>query len=127
MWICKNCGEPHQDQFHECWKCAASQSQDSIKAGEPPLHPAPSPEDRKLRPLGFFVKWGVAGFVVVTILALGLLNFINPTATFEGQALFSLGVGGTAGIAVGLFCWVAFPYEPIEQKEADNKTSTFSD
>ena len=30
MWICSKCGEPHQDQFKECWKCVGGEIQCKI-------------------------------------------------------------------------------------------------
>src|SRR6266852_7911971 len=117
MWICQRCGEPHQDQFKECWKCAGAQAEESVVAGEPPPRPAPSPTERKLRPLSSIIVRGLVGFLVGLLLSLSSLNFINPKAVLPDVSstdkfVISLWAGAIVGSVVGLFIWVMFPYEP---------------
>jgi hypothetical protein len=127
MWVCKRCGEPHQDQFKECWKCVGAQAEESVMAGEPPPRAAPLPTERKLRSLGSIIVRGLVGFLVGMVLSLSSLNFINPVTVLPevtvvsstDKFVFSLIAGAFVGLAVGLFFWVLFPYEPTATNQAE--------
>lgn len=135
MWICQTCGEPHQDQFKECWKCVGTQIDERRMAGEPPPKASlPAPE-RKLRSLGSIVVRALAGFLIGMVLSLSSLNFINPRAILpevmvvssSDKFFLSLIAGAILGTLVGLFIWVVFPYAPCIGNEADDKTAPPSD
>jgi hypothetical protein len=116
MWICPRCGEPHQDQFKECWKCVGSEMNEHVTA-EPPRLTAPTPE-RRLRPVGSILLRAGAGFLIGVLLSLSSCDLVNPRALLPGQELspaaktvFALVVGLIFGLVVGLFFWVVFPYQ----------------
>jgi membrane protease YdiL (CAAX protease family) len=125
MWVCPNCGEPHQDQFRECWKCVgaeieAEQQQLEVAAPSPPNAPA----ERRLRGYGWFLSRAAAGFLVGTLLSLMGLNYLNAQIRQSplgdlgqglspaGMTIAALLVGFVFAVLVGVFAWVVFPYEP---------------
>jgi hypothetical protein len=120
MWICPRCGEPHQDQFKECWKCVGAEMDEHVTA-EPP-RPKPPPE-RRLRSTGSILLRAGIGFLLGMLLSMSSCNFVNPQTVLPGQDLtatnkvfIALVVGAIFGVIVGLFLWVMFPYEPCENR-----------
>jgi hypothetical protein len=103
MWICPNCGEPHDDQFKECWKCASAQVEQHVTAS--PAMPKP---ERKLRSFGSILLRAALAFLIGTILGGATFHSDSLSATLSAGLL----VGLVFGLAVGLFIWVCYPYEP---------------
>ncbi len=66
MWVCEKCGEPHEDHFKICWKCASQDMGDQVTAEAPPHAPPPAPEPR-LRSGGSILVRIAIGFVVGAI------------------------------------------------------------
>ena len=118
MWTCKRCGEPHQDQFKECWKCVGAEMDEHVTA-EPPRPELPKhPPERRLRSTGSILLRAGTGFLLGTLLSMSSCNFISPQTVIPDQDLtatnkviIALIVGATFGVIVGLFFWVMFPYE----------------
>ena len=139
MWICRKCGEPHQDQFKECWKCVGAEIDGQVMAGEPKLPPALPPKERKLRSLGSILLRVGIGFLVGLVIGLSSLNFINPRTILPDEWIVSttnkivLGLiaGAIFGILVGIFIWVVFPYAPMPEsnaaKNADERSTNVFD
>ena len=118
MWICPSCGEPHQDQFKECWKCVGAEMNEHVTA-EPPKPTPPVPE-RRLRPVGSILLRAGVGFLIGVLLSLSSFDLVNPRTLLPGQELspagktvFALAVGSIFGLFVGLFFWVVFPYQRL--------------
>src|SRR6185369_3153996 len=60
MWICRQCGEPHQDDFKLCWKCVGQEMREV-----PELHHALPPGlDRKLRPISWVIVRAAIAVIV---------------------------------------------------------------
>lgn len=121
MWICPRCGEPHQDQFKECWKCIGAEIDEHVTAGTPRPEPSKPPPERRLRSTGSILLRGGIGFLFGTLLSISSCNFVNPQTVLPGQDLsatnktiIALIVGAIFGVIVGLFFWVLFPYEPCD-------------
>ena len=114
MWICERCGEPHQDNFKVCWKCAGDEMTEPMTAE---AIPAPrtlakrAPQERTLRSLGsILARAGIAGVVGMVG---GMALFHRNGATLEEAVVSGSLVGVGLGAFVGIFVWVVFPYEPI--------------
>ncbi len=122
MWTCPRCGEQHEDQFTECWKCAGAESQAQFSAT--PLGPLDA--EPRLRPASAFVKRAFLGFLAGAVLTMLFANVVNihqlnaswPELSLLGTSVLSLIVGLALGGAVGVFVWVLFPYEPAESSES---------
>ena len=137
MWICRKCGEPHQDQFKECWKCVGAEMDEHVVAGEPKLTPTLPPKARTLRSLGSILLRAGIGFLVGMLLGLSSLNFINPKTMLPEEWIVSskdklvLGLiaGAVIGTLVGIFVWVVFPYEPTRDvaKDRDERSTNVFD
>jgi hypothetical protein len=113
MWICERCGEPHEDRFKVCWKCAGDEHQHHVTAEPIPFAPHVVGEgpERKLRSLGSILVRALIAFVVATI---GGAAFFHRTgATLEDAITAGAIAGAAVGAFVGVFIWVVFPYEPI--------------
>lgn len=129
MWICRRCGEPHQDQFKECWKCVGAAMDEHVVAGEPKLTPTLPPKERKLRSVGSILLRAGIGFLVGMLIGLSSLNFINPSKILPEEWIVStkdvivlgLVAGAIFGTLVGIFVWVVFPYEPTQERNADRE------
>ena len=118
MWICPRCGEPHQDQFKECWKCVGAETDEHVTAEPPRPQPPKQPPERRLRSTGSILLRAGIGFLLGTLLSMSSCNFISPQTVISDQDLtatnkviIALIVGATFGVIVGLFFWVMFPYE----------------
>lgn len=128
MWICPTCGEPHEDQFAECWKCAGAALEGQFSTV--PLPPVAT--ERRVRPVSAILSRGVAAFFVGTFIAFvlananqaALLRQVGVEASFAGAAVFSLICGAVLGLIVGLFVWVVFPYEPTPARPTDREASS---
>lgn len=128
MWICAKCGEPHQDQFKECWKCVGAEMESSEHVTAEPPMPTRSPPERRLRSLGSIFSRAVVGFLVGALLSLMGLNFIHAQVRNSeigqlgqdlspaGLTVLALIVGAFFGFLVGLFFWVVFPYESSDKE-----------
>ena len=139
MWICRKCGEPHQDQFKECWQCVGAEMDEHVMAGEPPLKAALPPTERKLRSLGSILLRAGIGFLVGLLIGLSSLNFINPSTILPEEWIISskdkivlgLMAGAVFGTLVGIFVWVVFPYEPPREspvaKNPDERSTNVFD
>src|ERR1043166_4005114 len=122
MWVCSKCGEPHQDQFKECWKCAGIEmSMGEQRAAAPPPATPKAPE-RPLRSTSSVLARAGVGFLIGVVLSLSSLNFVNTQTLLPGQELspgaksvFALVVGVIFAVVVGLFFWVLFPFEPTPE------------
>ena len=117
MWTCPRCGERHEDQFKECWKCFEAQMNEQVTAAPPKAKP-PEPQERKLRSTGSILLRAGIGFLAGMLLSMSSFNFINPQTSLLGLDLsstnvvvFGLVIGLIFGTIVGLFFWVLFPYE----------------
>lgn len=128
MWTCSQCGENHQDQFKDCWKCAGPAMEQPVMALAPP-EPTPAVPERRLRSMGSILLRAGVGFFIGTILSLGTFSVINPQTILptvleisptDKVALALLG-GASLGVLVGLFFWVLFPYELASQSETANE------
>jgi hypothetical protein len=117
MWICPRCSEQHEDQFKECWKCAGAEMHPEATAIA--ARPLPSAEP-KLRPLSSILFRAGLGFVVGLIFGSAVSYRIGPAfwhsgldyEWLNGVLVMGLGAGVVLGLLVGLYYWVAFPYEP---------------
>jgi len=89
MWICPKCGEPHQDQFKECWKCVGAEMEEHVTA-EPP-RPTLPPKERKLRSFQSILMRAAVGFLLGALLSLSSCNFVNPQSLFPGQDISPAG------------------------------------
>ncbi len=128
MWTCPRCGEQHEDQFTECWKCAGADSQAQFSA----LPLVPLDAEPKLRPLSAILKRAFIGFLVGAVLTMLFANIVNlrqfyaawPDLSFLETSVLGLIVGLALGGVVGLFVWVLFPYEPTHRptEPTDGKT-----
>lgn len=118
MWVCPRCGEPHDDHFHVCWKCAAEELRDE------PTTPLPTPPvERNLRPASWILARAAVGFVIGTFL--GVVTFHRYGASLVQASASALVVGVIFGILVAFFFWVFFPYEPATM--IDNANSSRQD
>ncbi|MBM3995905.1 MAG: hypothetical protein FJ303_17395 [Planctomycetes bacterium] len=119
MWVCSKCGEAHQDQFKECWKCVGAE----IEEPAPPPEPAPAEAEpeRPLRSNGSVVLRTVIAAVVGWCLGFAVLQRYGMSAS--DAATNALGVGLFFAGVVGFFAWVVFPFEPApsaaDDKQAD--------
>jgi hypothetical protein len=119
MWTCPRCGEQHEDQFSDCWKCAglAEQGQFSAK----PLPPLQT--EQRLKPLSAFIKVALIAFGVGVVLSMLFTSVVDlhqlvqswPELSLLGTSVLSLVAGVGLGIIAGVFAWVVFPYEPIDR------------
>src|ERR1017187_8199756 len=133
MWICAKCGEPHQDQFKDCWKCVGAEMAAEEHVSAAPPRPTPPPRERRLRPLGSFLSRAAVGFLVGALLSLMGGNYINAQIrnsgighlgqdlSPEGLTVLALIVGAVLGALVGLFFWVVFPYESTDSRQIDRE------
>ena len=133
MWICARCGEPHQDQFRECWKCVGAEMEEVEAAQAPPVRPAAPAPERRLRSVKSILLRAAVGFLVGTLVAMSSFNFILPQTILPseamspaGRSLFALVVGLIFGLVVGLFFWVVLPYEPGQQPTKTEANTTGS-
>src|ERR1700731_2180196 len=128
MWTCPRCGEQHENQFTEGWKCAGAESQAQFSA----LPLVPLDAEPKLRPLSAILKRAFIGFLVGAVLTMLFAKIVNlrqlqaawrELSVLETSVL-SLRVGLALGGAVGIFVWVLFPYEPTNHptEPTDGKT-----
>ncbi len=108
MWICPACGEPHQDQFKECWKCVGNES--DPHAIEAPPHPAPGQESRQLRPLAAVLFRMAVGFGLALLVVVAFLQ--RRGTPLMDATLVGASVGLSAALFVGFLFWVAFPFQP---------------
>lgn len=106
MWICPQCGEPHEIHFRLCWKCASVETH--VQAGPPP--PSAPPVERKVRSLGWVMARALIAFVIGVIL--GMAVFHRHAATLVEAAISGAVVGLILAGVVGVVLWVVFPYEP---------------
>jgi hypothetical protein len=120
MWICPKCGEPHQDQFKDCWKCVGAEMEEHVTAELP--KPLPPGRERRLRSLRSILLRAAIGFVVGLLVSLSSLKFIDLRSVLPAvvdisptnRVAIGLIGGALCGILVGLFFWVALPYEPSD-------------
>ena len=111
MWICPTCGEPHQDQFKECWKCVGAEM--DSQGRENPLQNDNSKlatTERPLRSIGSIVFRVAAGFVIGMLL--GVAVFHRHGASLTQAVMMGAVVGTVVGVIVGVLVWVVFPFEP---------------
>ena len=118
MWTCEKCGEAHQDQFKECWKCVGTEMQPLPAEAPLPSAPPPAPIQRELRStrsmVSLLVPRVAVGFVVGMLACGAILNWRGRPLS---DAIAISGVVGTVfGAVVGVFLWVAFPYEPLKTR-----------
>jgi hypothetical protein len=125
MWVCPKCGEPHEDHFKICWKCASQEMEEQVTAEAPPRVPKPEPRLRSGSVI--LLRVGIA-FVVGVVLGAAAFPMFLP-ATLQASlgeiaasavpcALFA---GVALAIPVGIFFWVIFPYEPTAVPEPAEK------
>ena len=120
MWICPKCGEPHQDQFKDCWRCVGAEMEEQVPAEAPQL--VQPVRERRLRSLGSILVRAAIGFGVGMLVSLSSLNFVNLRSVLPAvidisttnRVVIGLIGGALFGILVGLFFWVALPYDPRE-------------
>ena len=131
MWVCPKCGEPHQDQFKECWKCVGAEMEMGEHVTAEPPRPVLPPAERRLRSFSSVLARAAVGFLIGAVLSLSSLNLVNPQTILPGQELsptaktvFALAVGAIFGIFVGLFFWVLFPYEPTNEPSEPDPGNT---
>lgn len=97
MWVCENCGESHEDQFTECWKCAG----EILKRSQVP--------DQSVRTLKTVINWSVLGMLAGVFMGGGFFLGRGQGLT---EAIFNgCLVGLVFGGMVGAFLWVFFPYQ----------------
>ena len=110
MWTCPNCGEPLEDHFKICWKCASQEPAEQVTTEAPP---PPKPEPR-LRPFSSVLVRAAIAFVVGAIIG-GAISFTSPV---DIQAVYAIYSGLALAIIVGIFYWVILPYEPTSVEPA---------
>src|SRR5260370_39021754 len=89
MWICQRCGEPHQDQFKECWKCVGKGMDEHVTAAPPRPEPPKPPAERRLRSTASILLRASIGFLLGTLLSMSSCNFVNPQTVLPDQDLTS--------------------------------------
>ncbi len=106
MWTCPSCGEQHEDQFKECWKCFGKELQHAVTANSPP----PLAPPRMLRSYGAILARMIVGALIGTLLGVAVFHRwgVSLADAFVAGAI----AGGVIGLLVGIFFWVLFPYEP---------------
>lgn len=119
MWICAKCGEPHQDQFLECWKCVGDEMRPRSVEGTQPSPPQlPHREQRQLRSprsMALLVLSRVAvGFLGGMLL--GMAIYHRNGASFADAGVASAIIGAVIGVFAGLIVWIFCPYEPIKSR-----------
>ena len=126
MWVCQRCGETHQDQFQECWKCFDKQMDEHVAVDPPPVLP-PS-DERLLRPHGFFLVLGSIAAVIGFIIILAIRLKVPGWSLFLAGALEdSILAGVIFGTMVGILCWVLIPYQPFVMHEEKTESSRLPD
>ena len=123
MWVCPRCGEPHQDQFKECWKCVGAETSEHVTA-EPPRPTLPAREPR-LRSLSSVLARGVVGFGVGMLL--GIAVFQRYGQPLAQAAVSGAVVGLVIAVIVTIFVWVVFPYEPMTRADIQESSAEQSD
>lgn len=123
MWYCDKCGEQHEDQFQVCWKCASDELAGHVTA-EPP-EPKAEPKLRSggsilIRMLIGFVVGAILGGAGYTTFGPRILHGDDPGAAGAGSFAVIAGVG--LALAVGMFFWVLFPFEPTPAPPAPPET-----
>lgn len=122
MWTCPTCGETHENQFVECWKCFGKEHEYHVS--EKPLPPAPPAQDRTLRPVGSILFRVAIAFVIGVIMGMAMLY--RGGRPFAEAAAISLGVGISMGLSIAVVLWVVFPYEPardaVENDENEDES-----
>ena len=106
MWTCERCGEQHERQFAECWKCFGKEIEHMVTATPPPP-PAPPPVLRSN--LSILMRMLIGACIG---LVLGLAVFHRFDIGLEDAFKAGLITAGVVAGLVGLFFWVLFPYEP---------------
>lgn len=132
MWVCPKCGEPHEDHFKICWKCASQEMTEHVTAETPARAAVPEP---RLRSGGSIMVRIVIGFVVGAILGGAVLSrfahsYFPPeydTASATSVATVALISGVGLAIVIGVFFWVIFPYEPTPAAEPAERTDAKED
>jgi hypothetical protein len=109
MWICPRCGEPHQDQFKECWKCVGAEME-SAGAEPDPQTAAATPSERPLRSIGAITFRIAVGFGVGMLA--GMAVFHRYGASLTQAASLGAVLGTIVGLIVGVLLWVVFPFQP---------------
>jgi hypothetical protein len=133
MWVCAKCGEPHEDHFKICWKCASQEMPEQVTADAPLLAPATDPDPRLRSGGSILVRIAIA-FVVGAILGGAASNVFTRGSMPEdtmGIAVaagsFALASGLGLAIVTGIFFWVIFPYEPTAARNALEKKDVQGD
>jgi uncharacterized membrane protein YvbJ len=111
MWICQKCGEAHQDQFRECWKCVGAEI-DSQEKAAPPTDVPPAAE-RELRSRASILIRIAIAFVVGLIF--GMAVFHRHGASLAQAATLGTIVAVTLAIVVGVLLWVVFPFKAARE------------
>jgi hypothetical protein len=109
MWTCPSCGEQHEDQFRECWKCFGKELEHAVTA-TPPLPKPPAPP-RTLRSNSSILVRTLIGAVVGMVL--GEAVFHASGVSPKEVTGYSAVAGAVFAACVGIFFWVLFPYEPV--------------
>lgn len=108
MWICQRCGEPHQDQFKDCWKCIGAETAELETPELAP--PVPTTPERPLRSLRSILLRALIGFGIGTLLSMVLTH--RSGVSLMTATNLALCFGAVTGLLVGVFVWVVFPFEP---------------
>lgn len=121
MWVCERCGEQHEDQFKECWKCFDKKLDEHVTAAPP----RPAPPEPTLRPTSAILIRMVIAMTVAMSLGVAI-------AQRTGSDLSDAAIAGSifaliVGVIVGIFLWVLFPYEPSPTLPDDTQPTQQSD
>jgi hypothetical protein len=108
MWTCPRCGERHEDQFKECWKCFETELDEHVTAAPPKLTP-PAPPRRLRSPASVLFRAAV-GFAAGMLI--GMAAFHRGGVSLRDAAIVGAVIGAVAGTVVGILMWVVFPFEP---------------
>ncbi len=121
MWVCAKCGEPHEDHFKICWKCASQEMEEQVPADVP----LPAPEPRLRSGGSILVRIAIAFVIGVILGGAAYQGFLRRSLQGDdaatGVGIFALAVGVGLAILVGIVFWVIFPYEPTAAPEPAEK------
>jgi hypothetical protein len=113
MWTCTHCGEVHEDQFKECWKCADPAQSPHVTAEAP--KPTSEPPPRPLRSLASILVRVVFAFIIGIIAGAAIVSTWFATSDAEQASsayTYALGLGAGLAFATFITFWIIIPYEP---------------
>ena len=110
MWVCPTCGEPHEDQFLECWKCVGAEQE--REEAEALTESAGAPPAREFRSVGSALFYVAVAFILGMVA--GMAVFHRNGASLSQAAYLGAAVGAVAAAIVGVFVWIVFPFKAMD-------------